>query len=520
MSIDIQSLISQEFHRLIKILPKNYQEVKVLGNILNLEEYFNSITSPIIINNIPHKSKYIDIITSYICDINDRSSLIISCKCGKYTGFFYEGKICEECNTEVVSNLVTNLKNEVWIQIPPSIGKVLNPMAYLVISDVLKHGNSSIKSYLEYVLNPNKPLPDDLKPYFKDQGFKYFYENFDYVIDVFLNRYPKTKNRKMNSILKVFIEKFRDRLFTGYLPVLSKFLQPSNQKPGSNRIYVDKSLKEILKSIISLVMSKYAYILDKNYKSVEKLMWKTYSSYINYYYEVIKTKFSKKKSYFRKNIFGSRLHFTFRNVIAPVNDVHIGDEIHIPWKTGLNTFMFHVINILVNRMSFTPINAYNFIMDHFYQYHPLLDQIFQLLILESYFKGLPVLQNRNPSLLTSNIILHFVTKVKPQIYPISKRFIQNFSNLDINKLRNSNEIYYSIEDIFTSRLTIVDDNDYDTINSILDYNYDKIVVPNGFTYSKEKLNHLISDKTVQVSYLDLKQLNGDYDGSTLTFPVH
>ena len=51
-------------------------------------------------------------------------------------------------------------------------------MAYLVISDVLKHGNSSIKSYLEYVLNPNKPLPDDLKPYFKDQGFKYFYENF------------------------------------------------------------------------------------------------------------------------------------------------------------------------------------------------------------------------------------------------------------------------------------------------------------------------------------------------------
>ena len=267
-------------------------------------------------------------------------------------------------------------------------------------------------------------------------------------------------------------------------------------------------------------MSKYAYILDKNYKSVEKLMWKTYSSYINYYYEVIKTKFSKKKSYFRKNIFGSRLHFTFRNVIAPVNDVHIGDEIHIPWKTGLNTFMFHVINILVNRMSFTPINAYNFIMDHFYQYHPLLDQIFQLLILESYFKGLPVLQNRNPSLLTSNIILHFVTKVKPQIYPISKRFIQNFSNLDINKLRNSNEIYYSIEDIFTSRLTIVDDNDYDTINSILDYNYDKIVVPNGFIYSKEKLNHLISDKTVQVSYLDLKQLNGDYDGSTLTFPVH
>lgn len=515
LQYNLNDHLSKEYLNLIKVFNTNPEDILIIGNVVDLEKYFQSIIDPIILNHIPQKSKYMEIITSLICDTNDRSSMIISCRCGKYKGFFYEGKTCEECNTTVASNLVHNLKNEVWIQVPESIGKVLNPLVYYVIGNILKYGNSSTRNYLEFVLDVSKPLPDDLKPYFKERGFKFFYENFDYVMDVFLNRYPKTKNRKYNKVLQLFLEKYRDRLFTQYLPILSRFLQPSTN-PNNNKMYIDKSLKEILKSIISLVMSKYTYIIDKSYKSIEKLMWKIYYSYTMYYYQIIQTKFSKKKSYFRKNIFGSRLHFTFRNVIAPINDEHIADEIHIPWKTGITNLQFHILNILVNRIGMSTIDAYNFVMNGYYNYHPLLDQIFQLLIIESYFKGIPAIQNRNPSLLTSNIILHFITKVGPEITRISKRFIQHFGriqNID-DKVISDGSIIHDIRDIFKSRIRIIKQNEFDTPETIFNFNIKEGITDHrGKYYSEEDLKYAIDNKTVQVSYLDLILLNGDFDGS-------
>jgi len=491
-----------------------FQDVnaEVIPHILDLEEYFASIESPIIINEIPLKANFMQDIIDCIADSTKRDGDIISCECGHLQGKYYEGLTCEKCSSIVSSQIIKSFTNEVWFSLDDFGIKIINPLVYLVLSFSLKERNSNSNSYLKYILDVTLEYPDDLKDAFTGQGFKYFQENFDYIIDFFVYTYPKTKKRKNIELLKVFVDKFRDRIFTSKLPIMSKFVQPIT-KAGYSLRYADESLKEIMQAVLAVIFSKYSNVIETNKnKQLEKNIYRMFDASQRYIQKTIETKFKKKEAYFRRNIFGTKLHWTFRCVISPICTTHMGDEIQIPWKVGLTTLLYHVLGIMINRMGFVPTDAYQRVMKSYYRYDPLIDQIFQLLIIESRFKGLPVLVNRNPTLLPSGTFMAFIVKVKNEHTKISRQFIQNFGRGDYSKV--STAYKYTHDEIYhTRKLIQKGSNGYDDIGTIRGIDYDKFI---GFLDKEndelESWDMSIADKTIAVSYLIAKLVNLDFDG--------
>ena len=504
--INNNTYLDPSLKKYLNLFPDNSDNIKIIPHILDLEKEFNNTIDPIIINKIPLKANFAKDILEYIANNSDKnSSDIISCSCGKYTGKYYENLICEECGTKICSNLNNNrISNNVWFssdRIP-----LPNPLIFLIISRSLREKNSNTKSYLDYILDYNTEYPKDLIGVFNGKGFRYFYENFDFIINYFIYTFPKTKKRKNIHLLKILLEKYKDILFTTKLPIMSKFIQPITNS-GYSLKYADESLSAIVKSIIAVILSKYTDVMNKNENvQYEKNLYRMYSNYISYIIQTIKTKYSKKKSYFRKNIFGNKLHFSFRNVIVPICTTHMGDEVHIPWGTGLTIFTYHIINIFTKRMSMSPIDAYNRVLAAYYQYDPIIDQVFQLLILESPFKGLPLLINRNPTLLPSGTFIGFITKVKPEITKISRQFINNFGRLDPNK-NITTEFVYNSKEIYTSRKLIQEvSNGYDTLETVIDNKDNKLININIDKVNSDIKKILNGDK-ININNKDINNRN-------------
>jgi hypothetical protein len=362
-------------------------------------------------------------------------------------------------------------------------------------------------------------LPEEFYGYIDNQGFNYFYENFDYIMNFFLNIFPKTKSRPNNNLIKIFVEKHKEILWCRKLPILSKYLQ-SVTKNGYSLQYGDKSLKSLLKAVNQFLMYKLNKIINSSNKQMEKTMWKIYYNYNEYYKDIIVNKLNPKRGYFRKNIFGSRLHFTLRAVAIPIVQEAIGDEIYISWKAGLNVYKFHIMNILINRFELKVYDAYDKIMKAFYSYDPIIDQIFQLLILESKYKGFPIFVNRNPSLLLSNILLCFVVKVKPKATIVSEEFIRRYGRgIDISKI--STDITYK-DNIYTNSSFIVKRNRFDSKEFVEyylseDYAFDNIETTNFNISTKEisEYTNKIIDYTVDILYLIGNLMNLDHDGDSI-----
>ena len=72
----------------------------------------------------------------------------------------------------------------------------------------------------------------------------------------------------------------------------------------------------------------------------------------------------------------------------------------------------HITNKLL-RKGLSPSECEKFLMLHTNKYHPDLDAIFKELIEESPYPGLPIILQRNPSLVRGSAQQFYVTKIKP-----------------------------------------------------------------------------------------------------------
>jgi len=387
----------------------------VLPSILNLDEYFSQLDNPIIINKIPYTSNYMNDIIKTIADSREDHSLIASCECKNLVGNFYEGLRCPKCNTIVKGSIESSAINDIWIEIPPEIKGVMNPQIYAILREWFKSGSSTY--HLDNIFDVTSPLKEEFKDHIKGRGFNYFYDNFEYIMNFFMYIFPKTANSKSKNhdIIKIFLEKNKDKIWCTKLPLLSSILQPITSE-GHSLKYVNKNIKTILSSIIDLidirVMKKTSPV---TLHTLEKIMYDIYSKYLEYSTYTKVNKLAQKTGVMRQHIFGTRLHFTFRSVIVPIVEPHEGDELHIPWKIGINCLKYHIMNILINRRGYSMKDAYAKIIKAFNKYDFEIDQIIQLLIKECPYKGFPVAFNRNPSLNISAIQLLFITKVKPRL---------------------------------------------------------------------------------------------------------
>lgn len=387
-------------------------EKKRVLKILDFDTYYKESIDTILLNKLNYSSSdYAKELHSHIFSNSDDMDMVATCMCGRYRGDFYEGMKCTDCNTYVSNNFDIDiaLKHKSWLTMPEGIPGVLNPTAYFVLATWL---SSKTDNYIDNILNTKIPLHPSLEGVVLGRGFKYFYDNFDFIMNFFMTQHGPTiqsvsKSSKIPYI-KYFIATNRQKIFCTKLPVLSNLLHPvTTDKEEHSYKYVDKSCEDLFNAIGDLAHLEFSPLKNRSLSTTDRIMYNAYKSYITYIKDIDDTRLNGKRALIRGHLFGARYHFSFRSVITPITGEHDFDDLLIPWKICVNSLKIHILGRL---LATGKMNLGDAIAKHrkaLFSYDADIHAIMQRFIDESPYKGLPVLYNRNPSLKRGSIQLLF-----------------------------------------------------------------------------------------------------------------
>ena len=344
----------------------------------------------------------------------DLLSNLPSCDCGAIVGEYNIGKYCQLCDTHVVAPLDSQIEPILWMRAPNGVAPLLNPVVFLILNEKFKKSSFEI---IQYLINGNyrtvskiPTIVDDMARVGIERGYNYFINNFDAIIQ-YLCDHPDFRKDNDNEKLKLFLKTYRNCIFSNYLPLPNKSLLVIEET--STGTYVDPIIVGAIDALQTIAGIDQNDILQ-NQRVKENRTAKTLIELALFYDNFYRATFSGKPGVFRKHVFGTRSHFSFRAVISSITDVHTYDEIHIPWSVAVAVFRIHLFNRL-HRMGYKPNDAIKLINEHSYRYHPLLDQLFNEFIHTSKEGGVVCALNRNPSLHLASIQKVRITKVKTNV---------------------------------------------------------------------------------------------------------
>lgn len=413
---------------------------KIYPGLVDYEALFSSTPDAVIIpcGVVPRmtEEEVTQELTAIFQDGTKDLTFIASCDCGALMGNFYEGMECQKCHTVCKTNFASDLKFRAWLEIPelvmdPADPKYMPPILHPAMYAILNQWMGTVNrvSVLDALLNPELDLPEQL---FKDglgQGFQFFYRNFDDIINYFLTSYKplqaKAKQKKFAYIPEL-IKRYRHLVFFRHMPILNQSLHMLTTS-GTLKL-TDNSVDFILKAKIDLSTLIYQH-RNTNIKPlfINTQLWSVYKSLLEYTRYIAKVNLFGKTGFVRKLVLGARMHCSGRAVITPISGEHDCDELHIPWKMGVELLKLEIINLLVNRHNYSVPDAVAKQAVATVSYDEEVDSIMQTLIKECrelvevyvpqfgmniHPKGLPVLFGRNPTLRSGAIMLYFVTKIK------------------------------------------------------------------------------------------------------------
>lgn len=382
-------------------------------------------------------AKITDVIEELFGDYKSELDFINHCKCGYLHGNYYSDYIiCPRCGTKPTSAFCDDLSFSTWINVEDALGyPLLHPRAYSILKNWL--GRVNKKSILDMILDVDADLPEDLTEVLS-QGYKYFYENFDHIINFFENIHkPKRKRKTISDFLKLF----GNNLWVKRLPILNRNLHIMTAV-GKLKL-VDPTSIYIVNTINELAVTVFKINTNVVKQSqIDRQINKIYQKYYEYSYQVFYNKVHGKKGLNRKNILGFRLHYTYRGVVTPIIDQHDGDELLIPWQIGVASFKLEIINILTKRYGYKTNEAMKLYRNSILTYNELIDEIFHILIKESPHRTLTSnkhcifsLFGRNPVLQFLSIMGLGITEIKTDIHDksinISPRILK-YANIDFD----------------------------------------------------------------------------------------
>ncbi len=387
----------------------------IYQELIDFNEVFKYLRkSPIIINDLSNDTKeaknYINsVISSEFTE--DMISLLPTCSCGMTKGEFNLGVECEICSTEVISNVEKDIEPLVWFRKPAGVVNIINPMVLMLLSKKFtKSGYNIIQwlcdnTYRTKVKQP--PILHKLTELGLQRGYNNFVQNFDQIMGVLFSiREFGARNNKVDP-LEPFLINNRSKIFSDYIPIPNKSLLVIEKT--NTGIYIDDMIVKGIDTIGSLIsIDKDFY--DQNPKVKENRTAKALFKLITFY-EIFFKSTGAKEGHFRRHVFGSRTNFSFRCVVTSITAKHKYDEIEVPWCVAITVFRPHIINKLL-KFGMELNSIIGLIYGHINKYNPILDRVINELIDESPEKGIYVLLNRNPTLLSGSIIRVKITKFK------------------------------------------------------------------------------------------------------------
>lgn len=433
----------------------------------NYEQVFVRMTRPpLIANDIDTSTKEGEeqiqsiLYTRYY---GDSISPIPMCACGRTIGGVNYGLLCPDCGTRCENPLERPIDTTLWIKALPDVHKFIAPGAWVVLSDVFSVKNGW--NLMEWLVNPDFPNPTienkfypivsklDITP--DKRSLNYFYHHFEEVmyqilVQMVLKKKPRDVPGLTNEqivdlyrglreeqidayhllldtpigvkledekILAAFIKKYRaekGRIFTQYLPMPSSAGIVLESNPTGT--WYDKVMLIAVDAMYAITNFNRS-IQDKTPKMQNAKMVYAINKMAEYSNAYIRERMMGKKRIMRSHYYGGRQPFSMRCVIGPIIGPHVHDELHLPWAPSVQMLRLHITNKLFKMGEhpefgrWTPKTIERFIDGYTNRYHPLLDMIFQELIIESR-GGIRGLFNRPPSLEKGSIQHLRVTKIK------------------------------------------------------------------------------------------------------------
>ncbi|ALN97697.1 RNA-polymerase beta-subunit RpoC [Bacillus phage vB_BpuM-BpSp] len=292
-----------------------------------------------------------------------------------------------------------------WINFDPYY--VINPALFELVRKCIPKVNNIINFNIpidhsgEKVQEPINEEDENRDPNF-DIGLIEFKERFWNLMEEYTN---KNKYQKEFD----FLAKHNDLIFINKFPVYSSKLRPATMR--GNTLIFDEINNDYNFLILYSKEIKDKVIENKENIDLLKLsLLYQIQSYTNIVHKKIIDQLKGKKGLIRRDIYGSRLDFSARNVITPLTTYQI-DEVAMPYRTFGELYKFQIINLIskVKGINYNQATTewekgmlgYN---EEFYN--------FMMELVKKTKNGLRFLLNRNPTISLGSILYVKVAVVK------------------------------------------------------------------------------------------------------------
>lgn len=392
--------------------------------LVNFNELFHQKvrTTPFIINDMSDSSEKEKntlnslIYTKYSTDL---LSNLPSCECGEVVGEYNIGVLCPVCSNPVRAPMEQDLEPLVWMRSPKGVAPLINPIVWTMLNRKFTRSGFEILRWIcDTTYKPQVKVPPVMEAVQTllttlniQRGYNNFVAQFDRIIAGLFELKVFRLRKGVIDPLQDAIRQQRDCVFSEYLPLPNRSLLVIEETNVGT--YVDPIITGAVDAIRTMVAIDNP-LANHSTRTKENRTIKTIAQLAEFYEGLYRFTLAKKEGIFRKHVFGTRSHFSFRAVISSLTDEHDYDELHIPWGIGVSVLRIHLMNKLLRR-GMVPNQAIAFLNEHSQKYHPLLEELFQLLIDECPYKGIPVVFQRNPSLERGSAQAMYITKVKTDV---------------------------------------------------------------------------------------------------------
>ena len=283
----------------------------------------------------------------------DKDVREFSCECGEMTGRFFEGCVCPNCNTRVISRYSMDISRVGWIDIAPFY--IINPSAYELIAKVI--GGKNLQKILSYDIHID--LDGNLKENgdtvevltkrgyqtkqtvpFANSGMIEFRQNFVKIIDY----YDSIKG--FHEEAKYLIEN-QSLVFSSKIPVSSVYLRPTYVSSKKRSVSFDKLNQVYIKVLTNVNLLKHTLKKEVELRRSLNIVFDIQQNLQELYQTTIKTKLSGKNKLIRGAVLGNRMNFSARFVIRSYVDADASmDKVEMSYKGFLELNLLEVINVL------------------------------------------------------------------------------------------------------------------------------------------------------------------------------
>lgn len=388
----------------------------VIEKVLNLDNYFSSLTSnKIILNDLNFYSiDDVSSVNNMLMTVYEDETISVtpSCSCGKLKGRYRLNKKCYSCNT-YVTDPQENIDPFLWLENLEGVPLFVNPHFWAMLSGLMAKNLDCARWLADNTYNPPVKLPVYLASILEHIGGVRSYSNFVNNIDnilVYLQNHSKFKTKSLKEriidLRRVYAENKHD-IFSRHLPIINKRLfVMENTSMGK---FTNLAVAELIDLVMAWI--KVTSEANLSIKKKEDITASVVSKFASLYKGYYKKYVTSKSGLFRKHVYGTRSHGTFRAVITSISGPHAYDEVHLPWSIGVTVFRPMIINKL-SKMGFKYKDINKKLYKAVMQYDPDIDKALDILLAESFIPGsIPIILQRNPSLLSGSMQLVRITKV-------------------------------------------------------------------------------------------------------------